>query len=249
MTREVNGVLVAAHELKAPLSLMRQLALSLQELQHPADSQSSRIHETSDQLHNNQQDAQSARICAQMVNVSERALLHVNDLTKIARLEDGLFVMEPVSVRGVCEAVARDITPLFGYTRKKLQLKYSNHQKLAIANGELLYSVVYNFCVNAMRYSDDETSSTLSISDAKSRIRIAVRDYGPALPANIWRELNHGKLDQPTNISMRAGSSGLGLYISSRFAEYMHAQLGAVRHRDGTSFYVDLPISQQACLF
>lgn len=228
MGSEVKSIFVAAHELKAPLSLMRQLALSIQ-LEDNAASQ--------------------CRICQQMVNVSERALLQVNDLTKIARLEDGLFAMEPVSVRGVCESVIRDVEPLFGYDRKKLTIKYKNRQKLAVANSELLYSVIYNFCTNAMRYSDAETTSLLTVSDEKSRIRIDVRDYGPALPAKIWRKLQQGDLTQPTEISMRPGSSGLGLFIATQFANYMHAHLGAVRHRDGTSFYVELPVSTQACLF
>ena len=39
---------------------------------------------------------------------------------------------------------------------------------------------------------------------------------------------------------MRPGSTGLGLYISSQFARHMRAQLGAIRHRDGTSFFIEL---------
>ena len=229
MTSEVNSLAVVAHELKAPLSLMRQLALALD-----FDTQDHRA---------------DARICAQMVNVSERALLQVNDLIKVARLEDGLFAMEPVGVRGVCEMVARDVEPLFGFDRKLLKIKYKNHQKVAVANTRLLYSVIYNFCTNAMRYSAEDSTSLLTVSDDKNKIRIAVRDYGPALPTAIWKSLKHGKLTQPTAITMRPGSSGLGLYIATQFADYMHADFGAVRHRDGTSFFIDLPISKQACLF
>lgn len=225
---EVKSFLVAAHELKAPLSLVRQLALSLK-LEESEDFRD--------------------RICQQMVNVTDRALLQVNDLAKIGRLEDGLFQMEPVSVRGVCEAVARDVGQLFGYDRKSLAITYRNRQRLAVANSELLYSVIYNFCANAMHYSDIETTSQLVVSDNKQRIRIDVRDYGPALPIQTWRSLHDGTFLNPTKISMRPGSSGLGLYIATQFASFMHADFGAVRHRDGTSFFIDLPISMQTCLF
>lgn len=228
MTSEVNSVLVAAHELKAPLSLMRQLALSLQVFDDATTQ---------------------TRLCNQMVSVSERALLQVNDLTKVARLEDGLFTMEPTSVRGVCETVARDVEPLFGFDHKSIRIEYHNRQKLAIANHDLLYSIIYNFCTNAMHYSEADATSVLKVSDNNNRIRIDVRDYGPALPTKIWRKLQSGSLRQPTDVAMRPGSSGLGLYIASCFASYMHAELGAVRHRDGTSFFVELPISKQACLF
>ena len=76
-----------------------------------------------------------------------------------------------------------------------------------------------------------------------------MRDFGPALPTTVWRRLQTGFLDQPTPVAMRPGSTGLGLYISSQFARHMCAQLGAIRHRDGTSFFIELPVSKQASLF
>lgn len=224
---EVSGILVAAHELKAPLCLIRQLTLAL-----GVTSDAS----TKERLQN------------QLIEVSERALRQVNDLAKIARLEDGLFTTEPVSVRGVCESVLHEIMPLFQFEGRELVATYSNKSRLAAANRELLYSIIYNFCVNAVRYSDQASSSQLSVSDRQNCIRVSVRDFGPALPTKIWRDLQTGQLIQPTAIAMRPGSSGLGLYISSQFARHLHAKLGAVRHRDGTSFYIDLPISKQAAL-
>ena len=100
-----------------------------------------------------------------------------------------------------------------------------------------------------MHYSGSETKSLLSIRDHAGRIRVDIRDYGPALPMDVWRELKRGWLEKPTSIAMRPGSSGLGLYIATKFARYMHADVGAVRHRDGTSFFIELPVSKQATLF
>ena len=225
MESEVNAIL--AHELKSPLVLMRQLALSL-ELEDPA-----RLERTKDQL----------------VSVSERALRQVNDLTKIARLEDALFELEPVSPRALCDEVTRELRYLFRFNHRDLEIHYTNKSRLAIANRDLLYSVIYNFCLNAMHYSDSETKSLLTVKDHAGRIRVDVRDFGPALPMDVWRELKRDWLEKPTSIAMRPGSSGLGLYIATKFAKYMNAHVGAVRHRDGTSFYVELPVSTQASLF
>ena len=69
MNSEVNGIFVAAHELKAPLALMRQLALCLD------SSDPKKVENYRDKL----------------VSVSERAMKQVSDLSKIARLEDGYF--------------------------------------------------------------------------------------------------------------------------------------------------------------
>ena len=226
MDVEVDGVLLAAHELKGPLTVMRQLALGLPEM-----------------------DFDGEHIRSEMVSVSERAIKQVNDLTKVRRLQDGLFEMEPVAVRAVCDEVTRELQYLFDYNRRDLWVKYSNRFRLVTANRELLHSVVYNFLLNAIHYSGEGARAELVVRDFRDKVRVIIRDYGPALPIDVWREMKRGWIKKPTSIAMRPGSSGLGLYIASKFSRYMNATVGAVRHRDGTSFYVDLPISKQASLF
>lgn len=226
MESEVDGILVAAHELKAPLAVLRQLALSFDDIS-PKNEQ----------------------IRTEMVNISERAIKQVNDLAKVRRLEDGLFNMEPVAVRAICDDVTRELSYLFNHRQRNIFIAYSNRSPLVTANRELLHSVVYNFLLNALHYSNDDTRAELTIKDHHGRVKIAVRDYGPSLPTDVWQEIRKGWIKKPTSIAMRPGSSGLGLYIASKFAKYMHADIGAVRHRDGTSFYIELPISKQASLF
>lgn len=226
MDQEVNGILLAAHELKAPLSVLRQLAFSL-----------------------DLDDSHNEHLRAEMINVSDRAIKQVNDLTKIARLEDGLFTMEPVSVRAVCDDVINELSYLFRCNQRDLYVKYSNHSRLVTANRELLHSVIYNFLLNAIHYSGSETRSELLVKEHGDSIKVCVRDFGPALPMDVWKELKRGWINKPTSIAMRPGSSGLGLYIASKFARFMNAKVGAIRHRDGTSFYVEIPISTQARLF
>ena len=86
MDVEVDGILVAAHELKAPLAVIRQLALSFDEMND-----------------------KNEHIRDEMVSVSERAIKQVNDLTKLKRLEEGMFEMEPVAIRTVCDEVTREL--------------------------------------------------------------------------------------------------------------------------------------------
>lgn len=219
-------MVLVAHELKAPLAVMRQLAFALPEMGSDGE-----------------------RMRDELVSVSERALRQVNDLTKVQRLEDGLFEMEPVAVRAVCNEVIEELEQLFKYNRRRLKVKYTNNARLVSANWELLYSVVYNFLLNAMRYSEEGTETELAVGDTRGRVRIVIRDRGPVLPVNLWRELKRGEITEPVKVAMRPGSSGLGLFIASRFSRYMGAKVGAVRHRDGTSFFVELPVSKQMSLF
>lgn len=226
MDREVDGILVAAHELKAPLIVLRQLALALDDMNEDGE-----------------------KIRSEMVRVSDRAIKQVNDLAKIRRLEDGLFEMEPVSVRAVCDDVIKELSCLCKFNQRDLYIKYTNRSRLVNANRELLYSVIYNFLLNAIHYSGKEMRSELLVKDEKGKVKVVIRDFGPALPIDVWKEMKKGWIKQPTSIAMRPGSSGLGLYIASKFSKFMNAEVGAVRHRDGTSFFVKLPVSRQASLW
>lgn len=226
MEQEVDGILVAASELKAPLATLRQLAFSL-----------------GDSVEENR------LIRGEMIDVSSRAIRQINDLIKMRKLEDGLFEMEPVAVRGVCDDALREASGLLGISGRDVAVRYTNRTPLVVANRDLLRSVVYNFLVSAMHYDVGDLHSELLVRDRSGAVRIAVRDYGPALPMDLWREMKRGWIKKPTSIPMRPGSSGLGLFIASSFSKYMHAKVGAVRHRDSTSFYVELAQSGQARLF
>ena len=127
MDVEVDGILVAAHELKTPLAVLRQLALSLPGM-----------------------DFSGEHIRSEMVSVSERALRQVNDLTKMRCLDDGLFKMEPVAVRAVCDDVTNELEQLFSYHERGLLVRYSNRARLVTANRDLLHSVIYNFLINGL---------------------------------------------------------------------------------------------------
>jgi len=220
-----SGVIAVAHELKAPLSLLRQLALSLEF----------------------EQDV--SVVSERMVATSERALRQVNDLVRIARLSDAMFEMEPVNPRRVCDEVVYELLGLFTFNRRRVQLDYRNRERLVVGNRDLLYSVVYNFCLNAMNYGGEELPSEVFVRDVRGGgVRVGVRDFGPAIPTRTWREIRDGFVKKPLEIAMRPGSSGLGLYIAAQFIAHMRGKFGLVRHRDGTSFYVDLLPSAQMSL-
>ena len=96
-----SSAMIVAHELKGPLSLSRQLALSL----------------------DYEETLEGAReVGRQIVATSERALRQVEDLTRIARLEDAMFEMEPVNPRIVCDEVVSELWRLFRFNRRELRI-------------------------------------------------------------------------------------------------------------------------------
>lgn len=230
MGGQIPALIAAAHELKSPLALMRQLSLSLEagDLK-PAEAQ---------------------KMLRQISLTSERALRLTNDLTKAARLEDAMFSLEPINPQQLCEDVVGELAPMFRAYGMNVKLAPRKHPLLLVANRDLLRRIIMNFSDNAMHYTDKNSAVEIQINALKSGevIRLGVRDYGPALSSDIWRTLKGKLATAPQPVHARPQSSGLGLYIAGQFADAMNGKIGVIRHRDGATFYVELSASSQLSL-
>lgn len=226
----VSFLHAASHELKSPLALVRQLALGLDSQQLSA--------------------ADQERVIQQIILVSERALRLTADLSKTSRLEDSLFELEPCNPIQICEEVAHELSPLYVAKGKEIRVEKRQGSLLAVANRDLLRRVLLNFGDNALHYAADNAPVELKAGSREhgGRVRIGVRDYGPMVPATIWKELGQRLGARPQILHARPQSSGLGLYLAGQFAAAMNGSIGAVRHRDGATFYVDVSASTQMSL-
>jgi signal transduction histidine kinase len=227
---DLSFVVTAAHELKAPLALVRQLSLALEA--------------------ENISDEDRQRMLRQIVLTSERALRLTTDLSKTSRLEDSLFDLEPLNPQQICEEVAHELTPLYAAKGREIRVASRHRPNLVVANRDLLRRIMLSFGDNALHYAESDIPVELRAGsyDHGTKIRLAVRDFGPAVPIDIWERLE-SQLGMTTQVlHSRPGSSGLGLYVAGQFAAVMHGQIGATRHRDGATFYVDLTASTQLSL-
>lgn len=213
------GVMSAAHELKAPTALMRQLALEL------------RMQATTDY---------ERQLLDQIILTSEKSLRLTNDLTKTVRLGELSIDMEPVNAMQMCEEVAHEIWPLYRAQDKQIEVvSRKRDAPLVVANRDLLRRVLLNFADNALHYSGADAKVSLSVRRNSGEIMIGLRDRGPIIPSQS------ASLTATTG---RPESSGLGLAITRRFAEAMHARVGTTRHRDGMTFYISAQESRQLVL-
>lgn len=233
-TTDDSGVFVhtplfvaAAHELKSPLALVRQLALEL---------------ESSDTM------PQSARQIANQISLtSERALRLTTDLTKHARLEDSLFTLEPLNPVSLCDEVVEELRPLYRAKGRELRVRQRRGSLLGLANKDLLRRIMLSFADNALHYGDNQHPVEISVhaTEGGQYLRLGVRDFGPAVPVAMHRRVDGGIGKAASTMSTRPASSGLGVYIARQFADAMQARIGTTRHRDGATFYVDIHASSQ----
>ncbi len=217
-----NYLAFTASELSAPLSLLRQLTLALD---YAKDSRDASL------------------LKSEIITVSDRLIKTVNSLSEIERLESGIFNSEPVCVRSLCDDVK---TELESSDHSHYFLSKYSATPLAASNYHLLKSAVYNFSLSAFHFSTPELPSKIEVKTRAQKIRIEIRDFGPAIPKSFEKTLKN--LSAPISIPMRPLSSGLNLYLATKFANILDARPGLVRHRDGVSFTLDLAPSKQVSL-
>lgn len=232
LLNDLPSLVVAAHELKSPLALVRQLSLMLESDNVPLDDQK--------------------RMLRQISLTSERALRLTSDLTRSVNLTDALFELEPINPQQLCKDIVCELTPLFEAHNRKVKLVSRRSSLLLVANRDLLRRIILNFGDNALNYAEDKNTNVeikIKMRNSGKIIRLGVRDYGPALSNDLLKSLRNKLVSiSPTSIHARPQSSGLGLFIASQFADAMNGKIGVIRHHDGATFYVDLQASRQLSL-
>lgn len=218
-------VTATANELSAPLVLMRQLSLAL-----AADDLTV---------------AERERLVERLALTSERALRTARTMAFQPDAQP-LIALEPVNAITLCNEVVHELTPLFRAHGKRITVRPRTKSPLLIADRTLLRRLLVSLGDNALYFSPDNKPTQLTITSHGEHVRVGVRDYGPAVPSDVWQRLE-GRVARRSTAPLprRPQSSGVGLIMARRVAEAMGGLVGVTRHRDGATFYVDMRLSGQ----
>lgn len=221
-------VSATASELSAPLVLLRQLSLAL----------------ASDNLTPGERE----RLIERMALTSERALRTARTLAFQPDAQP-LMALEPVNAVTLCNEVVHELSPLFRAHGKSIAVRKRTKIPLLIADRTLLRRLLVSLGDNALHFSPDDKPTQLTITAHGDFVRVGVRDYGPAVPVDIWKQLE-GRVARRSVVPLprRPQSSGVGLLMAKRIAGAMGGLVGVTRHRDGATFYVDMRVSGQMSL-
>jgi len=176
----------------------------------------------------------------------DRLIRMVEDLLDLSKIERG---SETITVRAVnagtstqnalqtvsALAIARRITIVYRGKASALDV---------VADGDRLEQVLVNVLSNAIKFSPEDATVTLSwrISDAWAEC--VVRDEGPGIPPDQLERV-FDKFRQIGSASTRQhGGAGLGLAISRRLVEAFGGKIWAESEPgSGARFIVRLPLA------
>jgi two-component system sensor histidine kinase GlrK len=149
------------------------------------------------------------------------------------------LVPKPVSLDGLVREAVRSHELVMQSKRQSLSLELD---KLALeADAEKLLSIVDNLVGNAVKFTPDGGSITVSARSHAGDAVIDVIDSGPGVPAEEREAIFDSFFRGRAKASGRIEGTGLGLAIAREFAEAHGGRIEAVPRASGAHFRVTLP--------
>ncbi len=130
--------------------------------------------------------------------------------------------------------------------KKGIQLRPRIVEVELQGNPELLRRAYENIIRNAIRYSPEECQVDVTLSLQGSSVSLAVRDYGPGVPAESLPSIFDPFYRVEKDRGRTSGGVGLGLAIARRAVELHHGTMRAVNRDPGLEVEIVLPLTPVA---
>ncbi|MEX2043598.1 MAG: ATP-binding protein [Patescibacteria group bacterium] len=224
LKRQREFISIASHELRTPLTaLTGYLALA---------------QNTSDPV-------QANEFTQRAFKASQRLTKLVEDLLEVARLEEDrisldLAPFDPVRVMG--EAID-ELAPVIREKGIRLRLKNNlTRRDLIKVDPVKFHQIVRNLLDNALKYTPAGGRISVSLGTANGRIRIQIKDTGIGIDQKNLDRIFEKFFREYTELSVHAGGTGLGLFITKQLVDRMGGSL-AIRSRRkvGTAVTLEFP--------
>jgi signal transduction histidine kinase len=163
----------------------------------------------------------------------------VNQLLDISRLEANQMPLNKTECELVplCQRAIDSVSSLAGERRFSL---LSAESVPAICDAELIRRVVSNLIGNAVKFTSTTGEISVSVMRDSSRVRVAVTDNGPGVPAEYHQKIFE-KFGQVKGENKKLGT-GLGLTFCKLAVEAHGGTIGVKSQPgEGSTFWFELP--------
>jgi two-component system phosphate regulon sensor histidine kinase PhoR len=114
---------------------------------------------------------------------------------------------------------------------------------------QILYSIVYNLCDNAIKYNHAGGSVTIGVFPSKHETKLSVKDTGIGIPAENRERVFERFFRVDKSRSKEVGGTGLGLALSRRLVKAMGGELKVKSELGkGSTFEIAIPDVQSTVL-
>ena len=215
----------ASHELKTPLHVISGYAELLESGMVPSE--------------------ESRRLFAGKIRTeSQRMSKLVEDIIDLSQLDGGGVGMtrEHTDLYRIAVNAVESLEPTAADAG--VTLRVSGESAVIYGVPQVLYSIIYNLCINAIHYSDRGGSALVTVRDLPGYAELSVSDNGIGIPAQDLDRIFERFYRVDKSHSKEVGGTGLGLSIVKHAAKVHDAEI-SVRSElgKGSVFTVKFPKS------
>jgi signal transduction histidine kinase/Tfp pilus assembly protein PilF len=160
-----------------------------------------------------------------------------------------LFEMNAFSLSELVRNVEREITPFIQKRNQTLEVILPDEEVTINANRDLVWQILMNLALNAIRYTPDEGKIAIEICKNSDDVHIKISDTGIGIPESEqekifeqFYEIEDVLKHKTGDIGFRAGGLGLGLSIAKSAVNYHSGKIWVESEAGkGSRFTVVLP--------
>lgn len=215
---------IASHEFRTPLSTVLS-SLSL-------------VEKYSELKDGEKREKHIERIKKSIRNLTEI----LNDILSVNKIEEGKVSVNPekLDIYALVHDMISELTGLLKPGQQILFEKNPSEDPMVILDPKLLRHILINLLTNAIKFSGENTTITISVTTQKSEIFIRIIDQGIGIPVKDHKKL-FTRFFRSSNVENIQGT-GLGLSIVQQYVNYLD---GSIKFSSevgkGSIFNVNLP--------
>lgn len=156
---------------------------------------------------------------------AQRMIRLVQDIIVLSRLDEGQenTTRSPVNLYSVAEAAVNSLEHMAEENQVSVEL--IGQQVVMEGIPQLINSMVYNICENAIKYNRPGGSVVIQVAEFSGHSRISVRDTGIGIPKKDRARIFERFYRVDKSHSKEVGGTGLGLSIVKHAAKLHNAKL------------------------
>ena len=179
---------------------------------------------------------------------SERMVRLIGDFLNVSRLQTGKFIIDkhPVDMAVLVQREIDNLVPNAAARGMKFVYKMPKNVPKLDLDENKIQQVIMNFADNALYYSKDNGSITLTLKKHSDYIEFTVKDSGIGVPAEEQAHL-FNKFFRATNARRaRPDGTGVGLYLAKKVIDAHDGKiLFESKEGKGSTFGFRLPLPKR----
>lgn len=173
--------------------------------------------------------------------VNEDMIELIDTLLNISRIEIGSLKMElkPTNVPLIFESVLAELSYQIDEKNLNIEKQYNDNLKNIESDPKFLRIVIQNLITNAVKYTPNDGTITITLKQSFGEKAIIVSDTGVGIPKGEQDKI-FTKLFRADNVRSLVGSqgTGLGLYLIKSIVEAMGGGISFVSEENKGSTFV-----------